>query len=46
MNLCHFFSQILFYFNTILSSHFEGQHKVGILNVETDGLFRTQYHPT
>ena len=46
MNLCHLFSHIVFYFNTMFPSHFNIQHIVIILNAEADDLYRPQYQPT
>ena len=38
LNLCHIFSHIVFYFNTMCPSRFDVRHIVGILNIEVDAL--------
>ena len=46
VNLCHILTHIVFYFNTILQSRFNGKHITGILNVEAEVLSCSQDHPT
>ena len=46
VNLCHLFSHIVLYLNTIFPPRFNGQHISGILNVEADALSCYQDHPT
>ena len=46
VNLCHFFSHIVFYFNTMLPYRFDVQHILGILNVEAGALYWPQDNPT
>ena len=44
--LCHFFSQLTFAFNSLHTSRFDGTHLPGKLNIHADALSRPQLHPT
>ena len=46
VNICHLFSHIIFYFNTMFPPRFDVHHIVGIVNVEADALSCPQDHPT
>ena len=46
LNLCHIFSNIVFYFNTMIPSRFDGHYIAVFLNVEADALSRPQDHLT
>ena len=46
VQLCHLYSHLVFHFNNLFPSRFDGQHLAGILNVEADALSRPQKFPT
>ena len=46
VNLCQLFSHLVFTFNSLFPSRFDGKHLPGKLNVEADGLSRPQDFPT
>ena len=46
VNLCRLFSHLVFKFNSLFPSRFDGKHLPGKLNCEADGLSRPQDHPT
>ena len=45
VNLCHLFSHIVLYFNTMFPYRFDGQIMAGVLKVEADALSCPHYHP-
>ena len=46
VQLCHLYSHLIFHFNNLFPSRFDGQHLAGVLNVEADALSRPQKFPT
>ena len=46
VSLCHFYSHLVFSFNNLFPSRFDGQHLAGKLNVQADALSRPQDFPS
>ena len=46
IQLCHLYSHMIYSFNSLFPSRFDGQHLAGKLNVIADALSRPQLYPT